>query len=108
MFVCLSLACLIWQFRHLDIPEVLCLFLFSDSLEEQDVFDNSTEQRDDKIPVTEQTSQVIEKTSGPEEPEENQEETENEETSTSEAKSPVLRADSVSNLEPSEESLVTK
>ncbi|XP_034350941.1 endoplasmic reticulum junction formation protein lunapark isoform X2 [Arvicanthis niloticus] len=82
--------------------------LTEDSLEEQDVFDNSTEQRDDKIPVTEQTSQVIEKTSGPEEPEENQEETENEETSTSEAKSPVLRADSVSNLEPSEESLVTK
>ncbi|EDL27160.1 endoplasmic reticulum junction formation protein lunapark isoform X3 [Mus musculus] len=82
--------------------------LIEDSLEEQDVLDNSTEQRDDKIPVTEQTSQVIEKTSGPEEPAENQEETENEETSTNEAKSPVLRADSVPNLEPSEESLVTK
>ncbi|XP_021049158.1 endoplasmic reticulum junction formation protein lunapark isoform X1 [Mus pahari] len=82
--------------------------LIEDSLEEQDVLDNSTEQRDDKIPVTEQTSQVIEKTSGPEEPEENQEEIENKETSTNEAKSPALRADSVSNLEPSEESLVTK
>ncbi|XP_021011278.1 endoplasmic reticulum junction formation protein lunapark isoform X1 [Mus caroli] len=82
--------------------------LIEDSLEEQDVLDNSTEQRDDKIPATEQTSQVIEKTSGPEEPAENQEETENEETSTKEAKSPVLRADSVPNLEPSEESLVTK
>ena len=51
---------------------------------------------------------MIEKTSGTEEPAENQEETENEETSTNEAKSPVLRADSVPNLEPSEESLVTK
>lgn len=82
--------------------------LIEDSLEEQDVLDNSAEQRDDKIPVTEQTSQVIEKTSGPEEPTENQEETESEETSTNEAKSPLLRADSVPNLEPSEESLVTK
>lgn len=82
--------------------------LIEDSLEEQDVLDNSTEQRDDKVPVTEQTSQVIEKTSGPEEPEENQEETEKEEPSANEAKPPVLSADSVSNLEPSEESLVTK
>lgn len=82
--------------------------LIEDSLEEQDVLDNSTEQRDDKVPVTEQTSQVIEKTSGPEEMEENQEETEKEESSVNEAKPPVLSADSVSNLEPSEESLVTK
>ncbi|XP_005065201.1 endoplasmic reticulum junction formation protein lunapark isoform X1 [Mesocricetus auratus] len=79
-----------------------------ESLEEQDVLDNSTEQRDDKIPVTEQTSQVIEKPSGSEELEEKQEETGKEETSTNEAKSMVLRADSVSNLEPSGESLVTQ
>ncbi|XP_059116700.1 endoplasmic reticulum junction formation protein lunapark isoform X1 [Peromyscus eremicus] len=80
-----------------------------ESLEEQDVLGNSTEQGDDKIPVAEQTSQVIEKTSGSEEPEAKQEETENEETSTNEeAKSTVLRADSVSNLEPSGESLVTQ
>lgn len=82
--------------------------LIEDSLEEQDVLDNSTEQRDDKVPVTEQTSQVIEKSSGPEEPEENQEETEKEEPSANEAKPPVLSTGSVSNLEPSEESLVTK
>lgn len=82
--------------------------LIEDSLEEQDVLDNSTEQRDDKVPVTEQTSQVIEKTSGPEAMEENQEETEKEEPSVNEAKPPVLSADSVSNLKPSEESLVTK
>lgn len=82
--------------------------LTEDSLEEQDVLDNSTEQRDDKIPVTEQTNQVIERTSGPEGPEENQEESENEETSTNEAKSPVLRSDSVSDLELSEDSVVTK
>lgn len=92
----------------MDIPAVLCLSLFSDSLEEQDVLDNSTEQRDDKIPVTEQTNQVIERTSGPEVPEENQEETENEETSTNEATSPVFRSDSVSDLELSEDSVVTK
>ncbi|EGW02679.1 Protein lunapark [Cricetulus griseus] len=79
-----------------------------ESLEGQDVLDNSTEQRDDKIPVTEQTSQVIEETSGSEEPKEKQEETEKEEASTDEAKSTVLRADSVSNLEPSGESLVTQ
>lgn len=82
--------------------------LTEDSLEEQGDLDNSTEQKDDKIPVTEQTNQVIEETSGPEGPEENQEETENEETSTNEAKSPVLRSDSVSNLELSEDSVVTK
>lgn len=51
---------------------------------------------------------MIEETSGPEGSEENQEETENEETSTNEAKSPVLRSDSVSNLELSEDSVVTK
>ncbi|XP_055456751.1 endoplasmic reticulum junction formation protein lunapark isoform X1 [Psammomys obesus] len=82
--------------------------LSEESLEEQDVLDCSTEQRDDKIPVTEQTSQMVEKTSGSEESEEKQEETENEETSANEAKSAVLRADSASKLEPSEESLVTK
>ncbi|XP_006972512.1 endoplasmic reticulum junction formation protein lunapark isoform X1 [Peromyscus maniculatus bairdii] len=79
-----------------------------ESLEEQDVLGNSTEQEDDKIPEAEQTSQVIEKTSGPEDPEAKQEETENEETSTNEAKSTVLTADSVSNLEPSGDSLVTQ
>ncbi|XP_051022068.1 endoplasmic reticulum junction formation protein lunapark [Acomys russatus] len=82
--------------------------LSEESLEEQDVLDNSTEQRDDKIPVTEQMSQMIEKTSGSEEPEEEQEETETEETPANEAESAVLRADSVSNLEPSEDSLVAK
>ncbi|XP_060246418.1 endoplasmic reticulum junction formation protein lunapark isoform X1 [Meriones unguiculatus] len=82
--------------------------LSEESLEEQDVLDCSTEQRDDKIPVTEQTSQMIGETSGSEEPGEKQEETENEETSANEAKSAVLRADLASNLEPSEESLVTK
>ncbi|XP_036041076.1 endoplasmic reticulum junction formation protein lunapark isoform X1 [Onychomys torridus] len=79
-----------------------------ESLEEQDVLGSSTEQGDDRIPVAEQTSQVIEKTSGSEEPEAKQEETENEETSTNEAKSTVLRADSVSSVEPSGESLVTQ
>ncbi|KAL1763963.1 hypothetical protein HispidOSU_015811 [Sigmodon hispidus] len=53
----------------------------------------------------EQTSQATDKTSGSEEPEPRQE-TEKEETSTHEAKSAVLRADSVSNLDPSGESLV--
>uniref|UniRef100_A0A4W2D7J0 Endoplasmic reticulum junction formation protein lunapark n=1 Tax=Bos indicus x Bos taurus TaxID=30522 RepID=A0A4W2D7J0_BOBOX len=58
-----------------------------ESLEEQDVLDNSTEQTDDKIPDTEQTNPVIEQASGIEEPEEKQEETENEETSMNEDKS---------------------
>ncbi|XP_073927242.1 endoplasmic reticulum junction formation protein lunapark isoform X3 [Castor canadensis] len=79
-----------------------------ESLEEQDVLDNSTEQTHDKIPDPEQTNQVIEKASGSEESEEKQEETENEETSRSEAKSTVPRADSIPNLELSGESLMTK
>lgn len=78
-----------------------------ESLEDQDVLDNSTEQRDEKIPVAEQTSPVSEEASGSEEAEEQQEETETEETPTDEAKSPVLSDDSVSNLEPSGEPLVT-
>lgn len=83
------------------------VFLFSESLEEQDVLDNSTEQRDEKIPVAEQTSPVSEEASGSEEAEEQQEETQTEETPTDEAKSAVLSDDSVSNLEPSGEPLVT-
>ncbi|CAO2597003.1 Endoplasmic reticulum junction formation protein lunapark [Lemmus lemmus] len=79
-----------------------------ESLEEQDVLDNSTEQRDEKIPVAEQTSPVSEETSGSEEAEEQQEETENEETPADEAKSAILSDDSVSNLEPSGEPLVTQ
>lgn len=76
-----------------------------ESLEEQDVLDNSTEQTDDKIPDTEQTNPVIEQASGIEEPEEKQEETENEETSMNEDKSTVPRADAVPNPELSGESL---
>ncbi|KAK7810535.1 hypothetical protein U0070_006922 [Myodes glareolus] len=78
-----------------------------ESLEEQDVLDNSAEQRDEKIPVAEQTSPVSDEASGSEGAEEQQEETETEETPTDEAKSPVLSDDSVSNLEPSGEPLVT-
>ncbi|XP_021564424.1 protein lunapark isoform X3 [Carlito syrichta] len=70
-----------------------------ESLEEQDVLDNSTEQTDDKIPTTEETDEVIEKASGLEELEEKQEETDIEETSMTEAKSMVPRADSISNPE---------
>ncbi|XP_014401595.1 PREDICTED: protein lunapark isoform X2 [Myotis brandtii] len=66
-----------------------------ESLEEQDVLDNTTEQTEDKITNTEQTNEVIEKASGTEEPEEKQEETENEETSVNEAKSIVPKADSI-------------
>uniref|UniRef100_A0A8C5XPM6 Endoplasmic reticulum junction formation protein lunapark n=1 Tax=Microcebus murinus TaxID=30608 RepID=A0A8C5XPM6_MICMU len=79
-----------------------------ESVEEQDVLDNSTEQTDDKISATEQANQVIEKASGSEEPEEKQEETKNEETSMNEAKSVVSRDDSIPNSEPSEESLMAK
>lgn len=82
--------------------------LSEESLEEQDVLDNSTEQRDEKIPVAEQTSPVSEEASGSEEAEEQQEETETEETPADEAKSAVLSDDSVSNLEPSGEPLVTQ
>ncbi|MBZ3885101.1 Protein lunapark [Sciurus carolinensis] len=81
--------------------------LSEEPLGEQDVLDNNTEQTDDKISAIEQTDQVIENASGSEEPEE-KEETENEETSINEAKSTVTRADSISNLELSEESLITK
>ncbi|KAB0379895.1 hypothetical protein FD755_007679, partial [Muntiacus reevesi] len=75
-----------------------------ESLEEQDVLDNSTEQTDDKIPDTEQTNPVLEQASGIEEPEEKQE-TENAETSMSEDKPTVPRADAVSDPELSGESL---
>lgn len=80
------------------------LFIFSESLEEQDVLDNSTEQTDDKIPDTEQTDPVIEQASDTEKPEEKQEETENEETSMNKAKSTVPRADAIPNPELSGES----
>uniref|UniRef100_A0A667GSY4 Endoplasmic reticulum junction formation protein lunapark n=1 Tax=Lynx canadensis TaxID=61383 RepID=A0A667GSY4_LYNCA len=76
-----------------------------ESLEEQDVLDNSTEQTDEKISDTEQTNQGIEKISGTEDPEERQE-TENEETSVNEAKSTVPRVDSIPNPELSGESLM--
>ncbi|XP_069876605.1 endoplasmic reticulum junction formation protein lunapark isoform X1 [Dipodomys merriami] len=79
-----------------------------ESLEEQDVLENSTEQTDDKIPATEPTNQMTEKASGSEEQEEKVEETENEENSTNEAKSTIFRADSITNLELSGESLMTK
>uniref|UniRef100_H0XJD2 Endoplasmic reticulum junction formation protein lunapark n=1 Tax=Otolemur garnettii TaxID=30611 RepID=H0XJD2_OTOGA len=79
-----------------------------ESLEEQDVLDNDTEQTDDKTSATEQTNEVIEKASGSEEPEEKQEETENEETSMNEAKSTVSRDDSIPNPELSGESLMAK
>ncbi|KAB0356893.1 hypothetical protein FD754_001049, partial [Muntiacus muntjak] len=75
-----------------------------ESLEEQDVLDNSTEQTDDKIPDTEQTNPVLEQASGIEEPEEKQE-TENAETSMSEDKPTVPRADAVPDPELSGESL---
>uniref|UniRef100_A0A8D2IGN4 Endoplasmic reticulum junction formation protein lunapark n=1 Tax=Urocitellus parryii TaxID=9999 RepID=A0A8D2IGN4_UROPR len=81
--------------------------LSEEPLEEQDVLDNNTEQTDDKISAIEQTDQVIENASGLEEPEE-KEETENEETSINEAKSTVPRADSISDLELSGESSMTK
>ena len=80
------------------------LFIFSESLEEQDVLDNSTEQTDDKIPDTEQTNPVLEQASGIEEPEEKQE-TEYEESSMSEDKPAVPRADAVPDPELSGESL---
>ncbi|KAM4859052.1 endoplasmic reticulum junction formation protein lunapark isoform 2-T2 [Thomomys bottae] len=79
-----------------------------ESLEEQDALDNGTEQTDDKIPATEQTNQMTEKASVLEEQEEKLEEIENEENSTNEAKSTVFRADSITNLELGEESLMTK
>lgn len=85
------------------------LFIFSESLEEQDVLDNSTEQTEDTISDTEQTDQVVEKVSGTEEPQEKQEETENEneETSVNEAKPTVPTADSNPNPELGGDSLMT-
>ena len=82
------------------------LFIFSESLE-QDVLDKNTEQIDDKIADTEQTNQVIEKASGPEEPEEKQEETECEETAVTEAKSAVPKGDSAPHPELSGEPVMT-
>ncbi|EHB12771.1 Protein lunapark [Heterocephalus glaber] len=79
-----------------------------ESLEEQDVLDDSTDQTDDKITATEQTNEVIAKASGIEELEEKQEETANKETSRNEAKSTVPRVDSTPDLELSGESLMTK
>ncbi|KAF3824347.1 hypothetical protein GH733_008632 [Mirounga leonina] len=80
-------------------------FIFSESVEEQDVLDSSTEQTDEKISDTEQTNQGTEKVSGTEEPEEKQEAV-NEDASMNEAKSPVPRADSIPNPELSGESLM--
>lgn len=80
-------------------------FIFSESVEEQDVLDNSTEQTEEKISDTEQTNQGTEKVSGTEEPEEKQE-AENEDTSMNEAKSVVPRADPIPNPELSGESLM--
>ncbi|KAI5187617.1 endoplasmic reticulum junction formation protein lunapark [Manis pentadactyla] len=74
---------------------------------EQDVLDNNTEQIDDKIADTEQTNQVIEKASGPKEPEEKQEETEREETPVTEAKSAVPKGDSAPHPELSGEPVMT-
>lgn len=76
-----------------------------ESVEEQDVLDNSTEQTDEKISDTEETDQGTEKVSDTEEPEEKQE-AENEDTSMNEAKSAVPRADSTPNPELSGESLM--
>ncbi|XP_036110420.1 endoplasmic reticulum junction formation protein lunapark isoform X4 [Molossus molossus] len=82
-----------------------------ESLEEKDASDNTTEQTEDKITDTEQTNEVIEKASDTEELEEKQEETEKEETSMNEAKLTVPGADcitdSVPNPELSGESLMT-
>ncbi|XP_024417303.2 endoplasmic reticulum junction formation protein lunapark isoform X5 [Desmodus rotundus] len=78
-----------------------------ESVEEQDVSDNTAEQTEDKVTDTEQTDEGIEKAPGTEEPEQNQEETENEETLMNEAKSTVPRADSIPNPELSGESLMT-
>nr|XP_012997771.1 endoplasmic reticulum junction formation protein lunapark [Cavia porcellus] len=79
-----------------------------ESLDDQDVLDNSTEQTDDKISPTEQTHQLIEKASGSEELEEKQEETTNEETSGTEVKSAVPTVDSTCDLELGGESSMTK
>lgn len=79
-----------------------------ESLEEQDVLDDSTEQTDDKITVTEHTDEVIEKAPGAEVLEGKQEETGNKETSRNEAKSAVPRVDSTPDLELNGESLMTK
>ncbi|XP_025705586.1 endoplasmic reticulum junction formation protein lunapark isoform X1 [Callorhinus ursinus] len=76
-----------------------------ESVQEQDVLDSSTEQRDEKIPDTEQTNPGAEKVSGTEEPEEKQEAM-NEDASVNEAKSPVPRADSIPDPELSGESLM--
>uniref|UniRef100_K9IJT6 Endoplasmic reticulum junction formation protein lunapark n=1 Tax=Desmodus rotundus TaxID=9430 RepID=K9IJT6_DESRO len=78
-----------------------------ESVEEQDVSDNTAEQTEDKVTDTEQTDEGIEKAPGTEEPEQNQEETENEETLMNEAKSTVPGADSIPNPELSGESLMT-
>ncbi|XP_006878872.1 PREDICTED: protein lunapark [Elephantulus edwardii] len=79
-----------------------------ESLEEQDVLDNGTEEVGEEISATEQTDQVIEKASGLEQPEEKPEEIESEETSMNEAKSTFPSVDSLSSLELSGESLMTK
>ncbi|XP_038193861.1 endoplasmic reticulum junction formation protein lunapark [Arvicola amphibius] len=79
-----------------------------ESLEEQDVLDNSTERRDENPPVAEQTSPASEETPGSEGAEEPLEETETEETPADEAKPAMLSDDSVSDLEPSGEPLVTQ
>lgn len=102
--MCVRLSFILFSILSLEILKSW-LFIFSESVEEQDVLDNSTEQTDEKISDTEETDQGTEKVSGTEEPEEKQE-AENEDTSMNEAKSAVPRADSTPNLELSEESLM--
>lgn len=108
MYVCAYLLFILFSSFNIWICLKSWLSIFSESLEEQDVLDNSTEQTDEKISDTEQTNQGIEKisgTEGTEDPEERQE-TENEETSVNEAKSTVPRVDSIPNPELSGESLM--
>lgn len=102
LILCLSfLAINIWVFLK------SWLFVFSESVEEQDVSDSTTEQTEDTVTDTEQTNEETEKAPGTEEPEEKQEGTDSEETAMNEAKSTVPRADSVPNPELSGESLMT-
>lgn len=104
MYMCAYLLLILFSSFNIWVFLKSSLFIFSESLEEQDVLD--TEQTENKISDIEQTSQVIEKASGVEEPEEKQEETENEETSVNEAKSTVPRADSTPSPELDGESLM--
>ncbi|XP_016062924.1 PREDICTED: protein lunapark isoform X1 [Miniopterus natalensis] len=72
-------------------------------LAEQDAFDNTTEQTEDKITDTEQTDEVTEKASDTEEPAEKQKEAGNEESSGNGAKSTAPKADSIPDSVPNPE-----